>query len=272
MTRSSTFRSLIVTVSVALVAGCGSDSPSSPARTLDLSAVLSQMSMGRVTSVPGASVVISLPAIAGAPTIVPSTCTYSPTLQGFTCPTTTSGGLTFDVAYFLYDAAGHAQSQADANATASVRTVVDAKGTVTLPQSSGLAGTVVVADHNDMTMSGLLSTTHTLNGTGTAHYDLTLTGSTSLHSVIDMTTVTKDLTFANQPGGTSPAWPSSGTITSDSKNATAVGTLGAVTTTSHAVITFNGTGTATIVFTTSVSSTVTTCKVDLTGKTAPVCS
>ncbi|MGE5102398.1 MAG: hypothetical protein ACM3SX_20625 [Deltaproteobacteria bacterium] len=267
-----TFRSLIATASVALVAGCGSDSPSSPSRTLDLSAVLSQMSLGRVSSVPGASAVISLPATAGVPTIVPSACTYSPTLQGFACPTTSSGGLTFDIAYFLYDAAGHTQSQADANTTASVRTVVDAKGTVTLPQSSGLTGTVVVADHNDMTMSGLLTTMHTLNGTGTSHYDLTLTGNPSLHSVIDMTTVTKDLTFANQSDGTSPAWPSSGTITTDSKNATALGTLGAVTTSSHAVITFNGTSTATIVFTTSATTTVTTCKIDLTGKTAPVCS
>ena len=272
MTRS-TVGSLIATMSIALVAGCGSDSPSGPSsHTLDLGAVISEMSIGRVSSVPGASTVISMPSVAGVPTIVPSACTFSPTLQGFTCPTATSAGLTFDVSYFLYDATGHAQSQADANTTASVRTVVDAKGTVTLPQSSGLSGTVVVADHSDMTMTGLLTSTHTLNGNGTSHYDLTLSGTPTLHATIDMTTATKDVVFAVQSDGSNPPWPSSGTITTDSKNVTNLGSIGSVTTTSHAVITFNGTSTATIVFSTSASSTVTTCKIDLTGKTAPVCS
>lgn len=272
MTRS-TVGSLIATISVALVAGCGSDSPSGPSsHTLDLGAVISEMSIGRVSSVPGASTVISVPSIAATPTVVPSACTFSPTLQGFACPTVTSAGLTFDVSYFLYDAGGHPQSQADANTTASVRTVVDAKGTVTLPQSSGLSGTVVVADHSDMTMTGLLTTTHTLNGNGTSHYDLALNGTPSVHATIDMTTATKDVVFAVQSDGSNPPWPSSGTITTDAKNVTNLGSVGSVTTASHAVITFNGTSTATITFTTSASSTVTTCKVDLTGKTAPVCS
>jgi len=273
MTRSI-LRSLIAAASAALVAGCGSDSPSGPAtqHTLDLGAVLSQMSLGRVSSVPGASTVIAVPATSAAPSVVPSACAYSPALQGFTCPTVTSGGLTFDISYFLYDAAGHSQSQADANTTASVRTVVDAKGNVTLPQSSGLSGAVVVVDHSDMTMTGLLTATRTLNGNGASHYDLTLTGTPSLHAVIDMTTATKDVVLANQADGTSPAWPSSGTITTDTKNVTMVGTQATLTTTSHAVITFKGTSTATIVFTTSASSTVTTCTVDLTGKTPPVCS
>jgi hypothetical protein len=272
MTRS-TVGSLLVTLSVVLVAGCGSDSPSGPSsHTLDLGAVISEMSIGRVSSVPGASTVISMPSVAGVPTIVPSACTYSPALQGFTCPTATSAGLTFDVSYFLYDAGGHAQSQADANTTASVRTVVDAKGTVTLPQSSGLSGTVIVADHSDMTMTGLLTSTHTLNGNGTSHYELTVSGTPSVHATIDMTTATKEVVFAVQSDGSNPQWPSSGTITTDSKNVTNLGSIGSVTTTSHAVITFNGTSTATIAFSTSASSTVTTCKIDLTGKTSPVCS
>jgi 7-keto-8-aminopelargonate synthetase-like enzyme len=53
---------------------------------------------------------------------------------------------------------------------------------------------------------------------------------------------------------------------------TSIGGVGAVTTTTHAVITFDGTSTATIVYTTSLSATATTCKVDLTGKSPPVCS
>lgn len=273
MTRS-TLRSLIAAVSAALVAGCGSDSPSGPAtqqHTLDLAAILSQMSVGSVSAVPGASSVIAVPATATVPHVTPSACAYSPATQGFICPTVTSGTLTFDISYFLYDAAGHTQSQADAGTTAAVRTVVDAKGTTTLPESNGTSGTVILSDHTDMTMSGLLTTTHTLNGNGTSHYDMTLTGATALHAVIDMTTVTKDLMLPTQSDAATPPWPLSGTITTDGKTVATVGTLAATTTTSHSVITFNGTGTATIVFTTSVGAAI-TCTMDLTGKSPPVCS
>src|SRR5512144_1744984 len=99
MTRS-TLRPLIAAFAAALVAGCHSDSPSGPAtpqNTLDLTTILSQMSLGRVGSVPGASSVIAVPATAGVPIIVPAACSYSATIQGFTCPTVSSGGLTWDI-------------------------------------------------------------------------------------------------------------------------------------------------------------------------------
>jgi hypothetical protein len=275
MTRS-TLRPLLAAFAAALVAGCHSDSPSGPANsqqnTLDLTTILSQMSLGRVSSVPGASSVIAVPSIAGAPVIVPASCSYSAAVQGFTCPTVSSGGLTWDISYFLYDAAGHSQSQADAGTTAAVRTVVDTKGTTSPPPANGISATVVLSDHSDLTMSGLLTTTHKLNGNGTSHYDMTLSGAASLHAVIDMTTATNNVVLPVQSDATTPAWPSSGTITTDTKTVTTIGNVGAVTTTSHAVITFNGTNTATIVYTTSLSTTITTCKVDLTGKSPPVCS
>jgi hypothetical protein len=273
MTRSIV-GSLFAAVSAALVVGCHSDSAVGPSseNTLDLAAIMSQMSIGRVGSVPGASTVMSVPVTGGIPTLVPAACSYSPTTQGFVCPTATSNGLTFDISYFLYDVAGKAQSAADAKTTASVRTVVDAKGTTTLPPTNGTTGTATIADHSDMTMSGLLTSTHTLNGNGVSHYDVSLSGSTSLHGVIDMTTVTKDVVFPTSTDATTPVWPSSGTITSDSKTVAAIGGLGSITTTSHAVITFNGTSTATIVFTSSASGATATCKLDLTGKTAPVCA
>jgi hypothetical protein len=272
--KRSNVRTLIAAVSAALVAGC-SDSPSGPAtpppQSLDLSAILSQMSLGRVGSVPGASAVIALPAATAVPGVAPSACPYSAATQGFTCPTVTSGGLTFDISYFLYDAAGHAQSQPDAATTASVRTVVDTKGTLTLPESDGIGGTVALADHSDMTMSGLLTATRTLNGNGTSHYDMTLSGTTALHALVDATTATKNVVLPAHSDATSAAWPLSGTITSDSKTVATIGGFAATTTTSHAVITFNGTSTATIVFTAG-STLTTTCTVDLTGKSPPVCS
>jgi hypothetical protein len=275
MTRS-TLRQLIAAFATALVAGCHSDSPSGPAtqqqNTIDLATIFSEMAVGRVNSVPGASSIIAVPSIAGVPVLAPAGCPYSASTQSFICPTVTSGGLTWDISYFLYDAAGHAQSQADAGTTAAVRTVVDTKGTTSPPPANGISATVVLSDHSDLTMSGLLTTTHKLNGNGTSHYDMTLSGAASLHAVIDMTTATNNVVLPVQSDATTPAWPSSGTITTDTKSVTTIGNVGAVTTTSHAVITFNGTSTATIVYTTSLSSTITTCKVDLTGKTTPVCS
>jgi hypothetical protein len=180
--------------------------------------------------------------------------------------------LTWDISYFLYDAAGHAQSQADAATTAAVRTVVDTKGTTSLPPANGITANVSLSDHSDMTMSGLLTATRKLSGTGASHYDMTLSGAASLHAVIDMTTATNNVVVPAPSDATSPAWPLSGTITADSKSVTSIGGVGAVTTTTHAVITFDGTSTATIVYTTSLSATATTCKVDLTGKSPPVCS
>jgi hypothetical protein len=276
MTRS-TLRSLIAAFAAVLVAGCGSDSPNAPSatpqqHTLDLAAILSEMSIGRVSTVPGASVVLAVPAAVGVPVIAPAACPFSASTQGFTCPTVSSGGLTFDISYFLYDAAGHAQSAADAATTASVRTVVDTKGTTSLPQTNGTGGTVIIADHSDMTMSGLLTATRTLNGNGASHYDLTLTGATPLHAVMDMTTATKDVVLPTQSDASSPAFPLSGTITTDSKTVTSIASLGTLTATAHSVITFNGTSKATIVYTSSLSTSVTTCTVDLTGKSPPVCS
>jgi hypothetical protein len=272
MTRSA-LRSLAAAVSAALVVGCGSDSPSGPStpqHTVDLAAVMAQMSIGRPTSIPGASVVMSVPASTGVPAFVPSACAYSSAVQRFTCPTVTSGGLTFDISYFLYDAAGKSQSAVDGNTTAAVRTVVDTKGTATVSPSNGTSGTVSITDHSDLTMSGLLTSTHVLNGSGTSHYDLTLSGTTPIRAVIDMTIATKDVTIPTPTDADTPAWPTSGTITSDGKTVATIGGLGSITTTSHAVIAFNGTSTATIVFATSGMTT--TCKLDLTGKSPPVCS
>ena len=273
MTRS-TLRWLVAGISAALVVGCG-DSPSGPSaeqQTLDLATVMSQMSIGRIHSIPGASVVMSVPTTAAVPTLVPSTCAFSPTVQGFTCPSVTSNGLTFDISYFLYDAAGKPQSSADAKTTASVRTVADAKGTTTVPPTNGASGTVSITDHSDLTMSGLLKSKRTLNGSGTSHYDLTVSGTTSLHAVIDETSATTNVVIPTSSDANTPAWPTSGTITSDAKTVTTIGGLGSVTTTSHTVITFNGTNIATIVFTNSTIGATATCKLDLTGKTPPLCA
>jgi hypothetical protein len=268
-------RSLISLAAAAFLASCASDSPTASAHkgTLDVAALLGQMSFGNVGALPGASSVLAIPTTTASPSFSPAMCSYSETVQGFVCPTVTNGGLTFNMSYFLYDAAGHSQSQPDAATTASIRTVADTKGTTSAPSTNGMSGTVMMSNHGDMTMAGLLTSTRMLNGNTTSHYDMSLTGTTPLHVVMDMATVTKDLALPSNPPAAQP-WPLSGTITSDGTSVTTSGTTAAVTTTIHSVITFNGTSTATVVtsMTTPVGPFTMTCTMDLSGKAAPVCT
>ena len=70
------------------------------------------------------------------PAVVPSACSYSAATQNFVCPPVTAGGLTIMASYTLYDAAGHTQSQADKNTTASIRLVSSATGTTAMPSGA----------------------------------------------------------------------------------------------------------------------------------------
>lgn len=265
-------RSLIVAALLS-VAGACSDSSSAPSlsNSVDLSAILSQISFagGLTIAGAGASPTTRLGTSVSAPTA--SSCAYSAAVQGFVCPTVTSNGVTFDLTYYLYDAAGNALSSADAAPIASVRAVSDMKGTVSIPPTNGTSGTIALTDHHDMTLTGLLADKRTLNGTTSSHHDVALSGATSFRAVIEGTSVTHDLVLPRE--GSSPPWPMSGTITSDFTTAVSQPSP-AVNTSTHSVITFTGSSTATIVSTTTFSTGTftTTCTIDLSGAKAPVCS
>jgi hypothetical protein len=259
----------ILTVSAIVAAGCGSDSPSAPGTgsPLDLSAVISQMSTGTLSGLPGAGAAIGIPASAATPTIAPSACQYSSTSQGFVCPSIASSGLSFNATYWLYDASGHSQTQADKATTASVRAVVDASGTLN-GTAGQVSGSMTLANHSDLTMNGLLGNTRTLNGTSTGHDSLTAIGSTTTTVVVDLTTIANDVIVpATQQDGAS--WPLSGTLTIDARTVTKAGSLPTITANAHAVVTFNGTSLVNVSGT--VAGIPTTCRIDLTGKAAPAC-
>ena len=248
-----------------LAAGCGSDAPTTPSSSsnpLDLTSVFAQMSSADASSLGSARSLLGVPALV-VPTTLPSACSFSSTVQGFVCPSKTSAGLTVGFTYFLYDAAGHTQSSADATTTDAVRAVADVKGTIAT-QFNAINATMAVDDHSDMTLKGLLSANRTLNGTSTSHLDLTTTGSASTHSTFDLATTTANVVLPKAAG----SWPASGTVTSDGTAKTNVG-ANAVTLDLHQVVTFNGTSIVTV--TTTVAGHTSTCKIDLSGKTAPVC-
>jgi hypothetical protein len=265
--RSVTFAFAIVALTV--LAGCKSSdstSPSSP-NTLDLSTLISEIGVGS-GGVAGVMAVNGFP-VTATPSLVPSSCQYSTSTQGFTCATVTSSGLTISATYFLLDAAGHFQSQPDAATTAAIRTVTDVSGTTKLDQTSA-SGSMTLTEHQDMTLSGLLTGAHLLNGTSAMHSDLTLTAPAAMHAVVDQKSTTANVALPKT--GTSSVWPTSGTITNDGSTTTTIGSQPVVGTT-HSVLTFNGSSTVTIAttITSGLVNISSTCTFDLAGASAPVC-
>jgi len=251
-------------------AGCRSSDSTGPssANTVDLSALISEIQMGSGGAA-GVMAANGFP-VTAAPALVPSSCVYSGATQGFACATFTSNGLTISATFFLLDAAGHFQSSPDPATTAAIRTVTDMSGTTKLDQG-GTSGSMTLSNHQDMTLSGLLTGTHVLNGTSTMHSDLTLTAPGALHMVLDQTSVTANVTMPKT--GSSTPWPTSGTVTNDGTTTTLGGSQ-PIGVTTHSVLTFNGSGNVTIVTTISSGSAsfTTTCKLNLAGGSTPVCS
>lgn len=264
-------RALLLAGVAAVAVGC-SDSSSAPSTSssVDLSAVLAQMNLASTFTVAGAGASATTPLDLSIPSPNPSSCTYSSATQGFICPTVNKNGVSFDLAYYLYDAAGHALTTPNAGPIASVRVVTDTKGTATIPPSNGTSGSVALTDHNDLTLSGLQSDKRTLNGTTTSGHDVQLLGATTVHAVVEGSSATHDVVLPNE--GSTSAWPLSGTITSDFTTSLNRPEPLANTST-HSVLTFNGASTATLVMTTtsSAGSATTTCTIDLTGAKTPVC-
>ena len=216
-----------------LMGACSSESSVGPStqRTTTLSQVLSEMTlpwMAATSSVGDKSRALSF----GAP--VASNCAYSATLQSFACPTATANGLTITQSFTLLDASGKPQSQFDANATAAVRLKSTIAGT---PPPTGTS-TLSIDQQLDMTVSGLLTSTHVLNGTMTTHMTVNTTSvSPAPPTSFDMNMSMSNLVLPPSTSGGS-VWPLSGTITEDLTSSD--GASGPAFTI-HATLTFNGT-------------------------------
>lgn len=236
----------------ALLLACSSESTVAPSaqQSTTLSQVLSEMSLPSLAGTASLGPSVPVQSV-GAP--VPSTCSYSATLQSFTCPTVTASGLTITQSYTLLDAAGKPQSQFDPNTTAAVRVKSTISGAVS---QSGSAMTI--NQQSDMTLSGLLTATHVMNGTST----MAMTGSVTTGTLTMPITSSGVMTMSNLVMPTSSssgnAWPMSGTITEDFTSS--VDTNGS-SVTLHMTMTFNGTNKVAVV--TTILGTVQHCTMDL---------
>lgn len=261
---------LMLAAALAAAACSASDSTlptvtSTGAQQLNVSAALSATTSGDPWSYPSlSSTFVGLPSLTGA---IPSSCAYSTTNLRFDCAAVTVGGLTFKTSYYLLGTDGGSLATPDSTKIAAVRVLMDVTGSFGVPTTVGAATTIAISKHDDLTLSGLLASSRVVNGSSTERDVLTTTASgVSTTSTLDINSATVNLAL---PTGTNK-YPASGTLTSDISTLTSVPPLPAITTTTHSVLTFNGTNFATLVTTTG--SHTQTCRIDLSFATSPSCS
>jgi hypothetical protein len=237
----------IIMLAVATLLAACSEPPTAPTELpADLRTVLDQMSLSGLNE--STAAVLGVPvSFLSAP--VPSSCTFDSSLQSFACPAGTVDGLTVTETITLFDASNHPQSRYDASSTAAVRVNATAAGTVTASTSS-----ITVDERQEMTMSGLLTGTHTLNGT----MHLTLSGTAGAGTTAEtlsstMTMTTTNLVLPADPHG----FPASGTISLDATFAFGADAPFA----ENTQIVFNGT--STVAITSTVAGQSTHCTLDL---------
>jgi hypothetical protein len=261
------FRQIAALIAAASVAAC-SDSSTAPKTSdpasVDVSALVSAATNGSYGTL--ARSLVLIPAV-NVGVVNTANCPYSSTVQEFVCTPVTNNGITFKVAYQLLDKDGHPLSTVDATTLAAVRTITDLDGTMSgVSTTTGTASATTIHSHSDNTLSGLLTSKHTLNGS-TADRDtiaLVLSGS-AIQMATTATTTVSNLDIPTAAG----AYPASGTITSDATTTESFGGT-PVSTTSHASIAFNGTSVVTI--TLSLGSINEHCTLDLAHAANLACS
>lgn len=240
-----------------VLAGCGGDRgtapPPSPSVTLDQA--IGEMDRPEFSLIGGGVVVGSRSA-----SFAPSDCSYDPATQAFTCPTlTTPSGLTVARSYALLASDGTRQSRYDPASTDGVWTYTHITGTARTTTSL-----ITSDDERQLTVTGLLSSVHVINGSSVSRFDATSTigGITTPSHIVSTTTI------ANVTIPVGARFPTSGTMTSDVVSDMPY--LGHAVTT-HMVATFDGTNILSIVIS-GEGITASRCTVDLSDLTKSTCT
>lgn len=251
---------VVVLVALAALASACSDSSTAPSdlQPADLSQVLAEL---QPSSLAALGSQISAAPIAGLSAPNPSSCTYDAATKSFLCPNVTITGVTVTRRFTLYDASGNPQAQFDRTTTAAVRMKTTFAGTVASGNS-----TVTVDQDQDVTLSGLLTGVHVLNGSSLGHLTGSIgNGTTTTPIASTISTTINNLVLPASSTGPN-RWPRAGTIAATAS--TRVGALPTVTV--NTSITFDGTSKAAVIITSGGQTT--RCTVDLSGETATVCT
>ena len=247
MSSASKLRVVALAAVFAFTGACSEPTGPSDVQPADLSEVLAELQPSSLAPAVGAILPIPVPSLSA---VVPSSCSYDAASQSFMCPNVTVSGVTASRSFTLLDASGTPQTAFDRTSTAAVRMKSTFAGTIT----SG-ATSMVVDQRQDLTLSGLLTGVHTLNGTSLLHLTGSFaTGGTSSPTDMTMSTTITDLVLPRSSTGSQ--WPQSGTIAGTVTDTE----LGTSFTTTIAM-TFNGTSVVTV--TTTAGGFTSTSTIDL---------
>lgn len=145
---------------------------------------------------------------AAAPVIQPSACSFQPVSESFVCaPILTTGattGVTLTQGFTLLSAAGAKQSAFDPATTSWLHTTSTIAGTFVENGSR-----TTLDGQQELTLTGLLTARHTINGSSTTRHTTVTDGS---EQPVTGTVTTKfvDIVLPVQPSGAPVAWPLSG--------------------------------------------------------------
>ena len=251
-------RLVLATLTLAVVAeACISDMAVAPQRPIDtLDAALAEVTIPALAY--AAATFSGVGAIT--PTIVPGRCQFDGDSGTFICDALTGGGLTLNQHYTLLDAAGGKQSAYDVATTAGLVVNSAVSGTAT-GYSGGNSVTVTVDAQQELTLSGLGTAQHTVNGTSLTLTTLARSDHSEPPMTSTITTKVVDLVIPVVPGQTAP-WPASGMI--ELKSSTDLGyiiPLDPANTTTSAALQFNGSSVVNLTITTQNGTQ--SCRVDI---------
>jgi hypothetical protein len=257
---SSRIRLALATLTLAIVAdACSSDNTVAPGQTVDtLDGALAEVTMPALdyasATFSGAGLVT--------PAILPSRCQFDGASGTFICDALTGNGLTLNQFYTLVDAGGTKQQAYDQKTTAGLIVNSAVSGTAT-GYIGSTAVTLTVDAQQQLTLSGLGTAQHTINGSSLTNTTLTRRDSADAPLVSTITTRVVDLVVPVAGPGEQTPWPVSGMI--ELKSSTDLGyviPLDASNTTTSAAMEFSGSSVVKLTITTQNGTQ--TCKVDIT--------
>jgi hypothetical protein len=257
---SSRLRQLVATLTLAVAADACSSSdsvaPNTPVDTLD--GALAEVT---VPALDYASATFSGAGIV-TPPIVPSRCQFDGASGAFMCDALTGNGLTLNQHFSLLDGAGAKQSAYDAKSTAGLVVNSAVSGTA-VGYIGNTAVTLDVDAQQELTLSGLGSAQHTINGTSLTLTTLTYADGSKPPLTSTITTKVVDLVMPVPAPGDPKQWPTSGMI--ELRSTTDLGyviPLPAASTTTSAALEFDGSSVVKLTISTQCGSQ--SCRVDIT--------
>ena len=234
------------------VSACGADSSTGP--DANQSATLDQTLTEFSNPAIAAANTAFFDAGAAAPGLGLTRCPYAAASLSFVCTPFSANGVSINQSFTLLSGSGTPQAAFDASTTAAINAKTTMAGTL-----SGNGTTLNVDGTQDLTLSGLISGPHTLNGSSTTKLKGVIADAFVGTSTLDATlsTTITNLVIPAKTATSAQPWPASGTIVLESTGTVA----GAAIPTIRISMAFSGTSTV------NVSRTgpggTQTCKMDL---------